>query len=260
MVRDAILWRGHCQGGDGKLERRKGLPVHKKLYFQSRTCLPCFCTWLLCLSLCRESTRNITRTQKTKLILCKQTHPCMTQIRRLVLLPVRWVHKAHAHTLTQIGIGVFLKVLSHVEDTTESWPMSQSRVWVNTLTWWSPCFVPTQTLHDWVICIRFNLIAPTECVTSPLRSNDISEYVEKKAFQRLYNSWPPTRSHTMQTSVITRITSPWLTAPRLFYIWVLQSCKVTSPTCIFFVFLQLWWNCSPCFWFSGPIQEGLRKK
>lgn len=24
------------------------------------------------------------------------------------------------HTLTQIGIGVFLKVLSHVEDTTES--------------------------------------------------------------------------------------------------------------------------------------------
>lgn len=33
MVRDAILRRGRCQGGDGKLERRKGLPLRKEAAF-----------------------------------------------------------------------------------------------------------------------------------------------------------------------------------------------------------------------------------
>lgn len=41
------------------------------------------------LSLCRENTHNVGRTQKTKFISCKQTHLFMTHIRRLALLPVR---------------------------------------------------------------------------------------------------------------------------------------------------------------------------
>lgn len=60
------------------------------------------CHWQSPLFLYRDDTRSTTKTRKTKFISCRQTRPCMTHTRSLVLLPVRWAHKAHAHTRTHM--------------------------------------------------------------------------------------------------------------------------------------------------------------
>lgn len=114
MVRDSVLWHCHSPGGHGKSEWGNSLQQHNKQYFFSSIFLyfvlisACICTAFL--SICRENTHNIGRTQKTTFTSCKQTHLSMTRIRRPVRLPVRWAStRAHTHTRNHSSIGYFYR-------------------------------------------------------------------------------------------------------------------------------------------------------
>lgn len=100
--------------------------------------IPVFpCSWQSPLFLYRDDTRSTTKTRKTKFISCRQTRPSMTHTRSLVLLPVRWAHKAHthAHTCTNRYWGIFIGPISCGRHDKEVTRVSEQRVRVNTPLW-----------------------------------------------------------------------------------------------------------------------------
>lgn len=217
MVRDSVLWHCYSPGGHGKPEW--GNSLHSSSSAQAFWILFYMSAhiYTVLLSTCRENTHSVGRTQKTIFISCKQTHLFMTRIRRPVLLPVRW---ARTHTYSRrrtitVATGIFIGPVScgrHDRELTHVSEQSVSQRRESALTQGSCHFVPTQALRDREICLWFCLIAQTECVCRHFFVVTTCLSVWRGFSATLQ---PPTRSHTIQTSVIIRVVLPWMSTPKV---------------------------------------------
>lgn len=243
MVRDSVLWHCHSPGGHGKSEwgnsrTRQAVFFLLNLFVLLSTVF---------LSIGRENTHNIGRTQKTTFISCRQTHLFMTPIRRPVLLPARWAH-THTHAIT-VTSGIFIGPPScgrHDRDLTHVSEQSVTQCSESALTQGSSHFVPTQTLLD--RDLPFVLIAQTECMPTLFRCNYVAECEE--AFQLLF-SHPHVHTQYRPASSSLWCCHEW--APQGHFGNQLNK----HPTTLFTPYHL---NSFSPLWFTGPIQEGLWKK